>query len=243
MTPDALRERFWERVRAALRPVAITGAGVSAESGVPTFRGGDGLWRRYRPEQLATPEAFARDPRLVWQWYNWRRERIARAQPNPAHLWLARYERLNPGFVLITQNVDGLHRLAGSRNVVEVHGNLWVVRCTRCGFEAEDRRVPLPAPPRCPECGALVRPGVVWFGEPLPEAALARAVEAVRSADLLLVLGTSAVVYPVAGLPDLAPETPLIEVNPEPTPLSRRALFAVRMPAGAFLAPLLARLP
>ncbi len=242
-TPDPLREHFWELARAARRPVAITGAGVSAESGVPTFRGGDGLWKRYRPEQLATPEAFMRNPELVWEWYNWRRERIARARPNPAHRWLARYERLRHGFVLVTQNVDGLHRLAGSRNVVEVHGNLWTVRCTQCRFETEDRRVPLPVPPRCPECGNLMRPGVVWFGEPLPEDALASAVEAVRSADLLLVLGTSAVVYPVAGLPDLAPDTPLVEINPEPTRLSPRADLAVRMPAGAFLEPLLERLP
>lgn len=246
MTPEApaaLRERFWELARAARRPVAITGAGVSAESGVPTFRGEDGLWKRYRPEELATPGAFARNPELVWQWYNWRRERIARARPNPAHHWLARYERLKPGFVLVTQNVDGLHRLAGSRNVIEIHGNLWIVRCTKCRFEAEDRRVPMPILPRCPGCGGLVRPGVVWFGEPLPEEGLADAVEAVRRADLLLVLGTSAVVYPVAGLPDLAPDTPLVEVNPEPTPLSPRAALTVRMPVGAFLEPILERLP
>ncbi|WP_245693425.1 NAD-dependent deacylase [Deferrisoma camini] len=220
-------------LRKARRPVALTGAGVSAESGVPTFRGPDGLWRRHRPEDLATPEAFARDPALVWEWYNWRRERIAPARPNPAHRWLAAYERANPGFLLITQNVDGLHRLAGSRRLVEVHGNLWVLRCTRCGREGEDRRVPLPVPPRCPECGGLLRPGVVWFGEPLPAEALTRSTEAVQEADLLLVIGTSAVVQPVASFPLLARGAVVVEINPAATPLTPSLDLSVRSAAGA----------
>ena len=237
---ETLRERVRELTDRARRPVAITGAGVSAESGVPTFRGEDGLWKRFRPEDLATPEAFARDPALVWEWYGWRRERIARARPNPAHRWLARYEARKPEFLLITQNVDGLHRLAGSRRLVEIHGNLWVVRCTRCAFETEDRRVPLPGVPRCPRCEGLLRPAVVWFGEPIPSDAMTRAVEAVRGCDLLLVIGTSAVVYPVAGLPDLAPRATLVEVNPAPTPLTPRAHVSVRAPAGKFFEPFLA---
>ncbi len=240
---ERLREQVRELTDRARRPVAITGAGVSAESGVPTFRGEDGLWKRFRPEELATPEAFARDPALVWEWYGWRRERIAPARPNPAHRWLAWYETRKPDFLLITQNVDGLHRLAGSRRLVEIHGNLWVVRCTRCGFETEDRRMPLTGVPRCPRCGGLLRPGVVWFGEPIPPGPMARAVEAVQGCDLLLVIGTSAVVYPVAGLPDLAPRAALVEVNPAPTPLTPRADVSVRAPAGEFFGPLLPKGP
>jgi NAD-dependent deacetylase len=239
MTLDAQRDRFRELAAAARRPVAITGAGVSAESGVPTFRGAEGLWRRYRPEELATPEAFHRDPALVWEWYGWRRSLVAAAAPNPAHLWLAAYERDRPEFLLITQNVDGLHRAAGSRKLVEIHGTLWRTRCTRCGTEEEDRRVPIPEVPSCRKCSSLTRPAVVWFGETLPEAGLSRAVEAARAADLLLVLGTSSLVYPVAGLPDLNVRATLVEVNPAPTPLTPRAHLSVRAPAGAFLAPLL----
>ncbi len=233
------RRVFRELTGAARAPVAIVGAGVSAESGVPTFRGPGGLWRDHQPEELATPGAFQRDPHLVWEWYDWRRRRVAEATPNPAHRWLAAYERRVPSFLLITQNVDGLHGPAGSRNLVEFHGNLWVLRCTRCAWEREDRTVPLPIPPRCPACGGLCRPGVVWFGEAIPRDALARSVAAVRACDLLLVLGTSAVVHPVAGLPELAPKAPLVEINPAPTPLTPRARLSVRAPVGEFLAPLL----
>ncbi|MFN3929596.1 MAG: SIR2 family NAD-dependent protein deacylase, partial [Thermoflexus sp.] len=170
------------------RVVALTGAGISAESGVPTFRGPDGLWGRYRPEDLATPEAFARDPVRVWEWYAWRREVIARAQPNPAHRTLAEMEMALPGFVLITQNVDGLHQQAGSRRVIELHGNLWRVRCVKEGRAWVDRRVPLPEiPPRCPTCGAWLRPDVVWFGEPIPSEAWQLAVQAAQEANLFLV--------------------------------------------------------
>ena len=154
-----------QRLRAARRVVALTGAGISAESGVPTFRGPGGLWRQYRPEDLATPEAFARDPRLVWEWYAWRRETIAPLRPNAAHDALVALEKRTPEFLLATQNVDGLHAAAGSRRIVELHGTIWRLRCTSCGEERDDRRVPLAEiPPRC-DCGALLRPGVVWFGE------------------------------------------------------------------------------
>ncbi|HSH69538.1 MAG TPA: NAD-dependent deacylase [Deferrisomatales bacterium] len=236
MDPD--RKRFSRLTAAALRPLVITGAGVSAESGVPTFRGVDGLWRSHRAETLATPGAFAADPGLVWEWYDWRRSRVATARPNPAHRWITGYLAERPSGLLVTQNVDGLHRLSGLPDPVEIHGSLWTVRCTVCGAEAEDRRIPLPIPPRCAGCGGLLRPGVVWFGEPLPAAALERAVTAAAVADLVLVVGTSAVVYPVAGLPALARDAPLVEINPEPTPLSPAAMFAVRARAGEFLAPL-----
>jgi len=222
----------------------LTGAGVSAESGVPTFRGPDGLWRNFRAEDLATPAAFARDPTLVWEWYGWRRELISKCRPNAAHKALARLEREYPGdFLLVTQNVDGLHRLAGSHKVVEVHGNIWDIRCVACGASREDRTVPLAAvPPRCPACGGLARPGVVWFGEPLPEEALGRAVAAAESCDVMLVVGTSAVVYPIAHLPHLAHSRGayIVEVNPEETPVTPVADESHRGKAAELLPALLA---
>jgi len=220
----------------------LTGAGVSQESGVPTFRGADGLWRKFRPEDLATPEAFARDPLLVWEWYAWRRELIQRAQPNAAHLALADLEQritALPGgqFTLLTQNVDGLHERAGSRNVVRLHGSIWHLRCSRCGEEREDRSVPLdPFPPRC-ECSGLLRPGVVWFGEPLPESEWSQAARAAAEAALFLVVGTSALVQPAASLPLIAKQNGarLVEVNPVPTPLSEMADCVVRSTAAEAL--------
>lgn len=221
---------------AAREILVLTGAGISAESGVPTFRGAGGLWREHRPEDLATPEAFARDPDLVWEWYEWRRARVAAAAPNPGHHALVRLEGSGRPFTLVTQNVDGLHERAGSRDVVRLHGSLWTVRCTRCGAERDDRRVPLPErPPRC-ACGGLERPGVVWFGEPLPAEALERAIAAAGSCDVLLVVGTSAVVWPAAGLVPhaFAAGARVVEVNPEPSAISGQVL-ALRGPAGAVL--------
>ena len=213
----------------------LTGAGVSQESGVPTFRGADGLWKQFRAEDLATPEAFARDPMLVWEWYAWRREIIQRAQPNDAHRALVEIEERfasQPGgrFTLLTQNVDGLHERAGSRNVIRLHGSIWQLRCTRCGAERQDDAVPLdPFPPRC-ACSALMRPGVVWFGEPLPEAAWAQAAQASAAADLFMVIGTSALVQPAASLPWIAKQNGarLVEINPFPTPLSDYADQVIR---------------
>jgi NAD-dependent deacetylase len=202
--------------------VVLTGAGVSAESGVPTFRGPDGLWRRHHAEDLATPEAFARDPRLVWEWYDWRRQLIAGVQPNAAHAAIAALEARVPGFLLITQNVDGLHRLAGTRRIVELHGNLWRVRCTKEGTVTENRDAPLPSiPPEC-RCGALLRPDVVWFGEALPTEAIRQAYDAAESCDVMLVVGTSALVQPAASLPMIAKAhgAYVVEVNLEPTPLT-----------------------
>ncbi|HEY8395113.1 MAG TPA: Sir2 family NAD-dependent protein deacetylase, partial [Thermaerobacter sp.] len=169
-----LREAVSRRGRVA----ALTGAGISAESGVPTFRGAAGLWRGFRPEELATPAAFARDPQRVWEWYHWRRGLVLAARPNPGHLALAALEaELRDAFTLITQNVDGLHRRAGSRRLVELHGNLLEARCTRCE-RLESMGPGVSGIPRCPACGAMMRPNVVWFGEPLPEAAWLRAREA-----------------------------------------------------------------
>jgi NAD-dependent deacetylase len=232
-----LLEKAREWIREARSVAVLTGAGISAESGVPTFRGPGGLWRQYRPEDLATPEAFRRDPRLVWEWYDWRRQRIAQARPNAGHEALVRLERSKPRFWLITQNVDGLHERAGSRRVIKLHGDIWLVRCVACGREQRDERVPLPElPPRC-ACGGLLRPGVVWFGEALPPGAWEAAEQAVREAEVLLVVGTSAVVYPAAGLIPLAQAcgARVIEVNPEETPMSARLDCSLRGPAGVIL--------
>src|SRR5574342_704349 len=188
------------RLHSARRVLALTGAGISAESGVPTFRGHEGLWRQFRPEDLATPQAFARDPRLVWEWYAWRRERIGDVRPNAGHEALARLEARVPEFLLATQNVDGLHASAGSRRLIELHGSIWQLRCVGCGLSREERGVLGELPPRC-ACGALLRPGVVWFGENLPEDGLLKAFEAARAADVVLVVGTSSLVYPAAALP------------------------------------------
>jgi len=221
---------------AARSIAALTGAGISAESGIPTFRGLGGLWHQHRPEDLATPQAFARDPLLVWQWYDWRRNLIARARPNPGHFALAEIERRYP-FTLITQNVDGLHDLAGSRHLLKVHGDIWTLRCSSCGRERHDPRPNIPdLPPRC-TCGALERPGVVWFGESLPADTWRRAEQAARHADLFLVIGTSAAVYPAAGLVDLAKSAGarVIEINIEKTAISPIVDISLRGPAAQIL--------
>jgi NAD-dependent deacetylase len=218
--------------------VALTGAGISAESGVPTFRGEGGLWRQYRPDELATPHAFARDPKLVWEWYDWRRGLIAQCQPNPAHDTLAAMEAELTDFTLITQNVDGLHHLAGSQRVLELHGDIWRLRCTREGTRLVDRTTPLPEiPPHCADCGALLRPDVVWFGESLPEDVLQAAFAASAACDAMLVVGTSAVVQPAATLPLIAKQNGalLVEINPQPTPLSDYADLSLRQPAAQAL--------
>lgn len=205
----------------------LTGAGVSAESGIPTFRDAQtGLWARYDPMELATPEAFARDPALVSRWYDERRSKCADCRPNPGHLALARlqqeFEAAGRRFTLITQNVDRLHQQAGSPDPVELHGTLWVWRCTSCGKEREESEIPFPDHPPLCACGGIRRPGVVWFGESLPEEALAAAWRAAQECDLFMSVGTSALVEPAASLARIAANAgaKTVEINLEPTPLS-----------------------
>lgn len=224
-------------LRPISRLVAFTGAGVSAESGVPTFRGAGGFWKNVRAEEVATPEAFARDPEMVWEFYNYRRNLLAEIKANPAHEALADLESRIEGVTLVTQNVDGLHRLAGSRNVLELHGNLWRVRCTGCGSVLDKYREVLPPLPTCDACGALLRPDVVWFGETLPEAVWNEAFAAIERCEAILVVGTSAVVYPAAGLVELARQNAarVVEVNVEPTPASELADVCLVGKAGEIL--------
>lgn len=236
---DLTQPRGW--LVEATNVAVLTGAGISAESGVPTFRGAGGLWREYKPEDLATPEAFARDPKLVWEWYDWRRGIVAKAMPNAAHKALVDLERRKPGFTLITQNVDGLHDLAGSGKMLKLHGDIWRMRCLECGANFPNRRVPLPKiPPHC-ACGGMARPGVVWFGEPLPEGMMKEAEHAVTSAQVFLVIGTSAVVYPAAGLIPYAKQSGarVIEINTEPTPATAIVDCALQGPASEILPALL----
>lgn len=231
--PDALLEAL----RAARQVTVLTGAGVSAESGVPTFRDAQqGLWARYDPQQLATPEAFEADPTLVWQWYRWRRELIARAEPNPGHRALADLESLCP-LTLVTQNVDGLHRDAGSAGVVEFHGNIHRDRCSREDVIVEPSPDDDREPPGCPRCDAPVRPDVVWFGEAIPGDALRTALEATERADVFLAVGTSATVHPAAGLIDRALDAGAVvaEINPEASAAGSRVHHALAAGAGTAL--------
>jgi NAD-dependent deacetylase len=233
-------ERARELVRAARRVAALTGAGVSAESGIATFRDPGGLFEGRRFDELANVEAFAADPALVWRYYRWRRERAGAAEPNAGHRALAAFEGRR-GLDLITQNVDGLHQRAGSGGPIELHGSLWSTRCDRCGRGVRAGAEPGGAVPVCAGCGGRMRPGVVWFGESLPPAALAGAQAAAERCDLFLVLGTSAVVHPAAGLAVRAIErgVPVIEVNPQETPLSALVTVAVRGRTGEVLPELL----
>lgn len=227
------------------RVVVFTGAGVSAESGLATFRGAGGLWEGHRVEDVATPEAFARDPLLVWRFYAMRRENAKKAQPNSGHKAIAQLEEFFPSVVVVTQNVDGLHQRAGSKRVLELHGSLWRIRCQSCGRERWDERVPLPQlPPRCTVCGGWERPAVVWFGEPLPEAVFSEAEEACSHAEAMLVVGTSGVVWPAAGLVEVAAAAgaAIIEVNPEPSALAYLAAVQIPKKAGEALPELLSRI-
>jgi len=237
----AISARLLDLLARGRRVAALTGAGMSAESGVPTFRSAGGFWDNESLEDLATPQGFARDPRRVWAWYDERRRQIGACAPNAGHLALARFGRDRPDFRLITQNVDGLHAAAGSAGVIHLHGDLFRVRCTKEGTSREDRRVPLPEiPPRC-ACGAMLRPDVVWFGEILPEDAMREATEAARRSEVFLSIGTSAVVYPAAALPEVAKRSGayLVEINVEETPLSPLADEVILGPAAQVLPDLL----
>jgi NAD-dependent deacetylase len=249
MSQAAVLDRLAEVLGAATRVTVLTGSGVSAASGIPTFRGTHGLWRTYRAEHLATPEAFAADPRLVWEWYDWRRQLIAAAAPNRAHEVLAAWQRRFANYRVITQNVDGLHERAGLTGLIRLHGSIWEVGCAgRCRPTPRrwsDHRVPMsPLPPSCPYCGGLLRPAVVWYGEPLDRNALAAAAEASTDCDLFLTVGTSAVVYPAAGFMFAARDAGVltVEINPDETPQSGAVDVIVRMPAEEALDALAGRL-
>lgn len=223
-------------LRSAKSVTVLTGAGISAESGIPTFRDSQtGLWAQYDPHQLATPQAFADNPKLVLDWYRWRRDLVNQSAPNAGHLALAEMEKQLPRFTLITQNVDGLHRAAGSHNVVELHGNLQRLRCPLEGtiyspWPEEDL-------PRCESCGELLRPDVVWFGESLPHEAIKEAAEVSMHCDVFLTIGTSGMVEPAASLPyhALRANIPVVEINPVPTPLTVYATYHFPYPSGLFL--------
>lgn len=227
------------RLRDCRKAVVLTGAGISAESGISTFRDRGGLWEKVDPMKMATPEAFAQDPKAVWEWYEARRRQTAEAKPNPGHEVIAWMEEYFQEFTLVTQNVDRLHQMAGSRRPIELHGSLWMTRCAgspSCG-EWEDRHELINLPPRCPQCGALLRPGVVWFGEGLPVEAWDGAEKAAQECDVFFVIGTSALVYPAAALPEspLRRNKLVIEINPEETPLSSQATLSLRSKAGEAL--------
>ncbi len=197
----------------------LTGAGVSADSGVPTFRGKDGLWKNFRAEELATPQAFERDPELVWEWYNMRREKLATISPNPAHHAIVDMEVKVKDFTLITQNVDGLHEKSGSRNILELHGNIWKVRCTECDSVSDNHKVPIEILPYCDDCGGLLRPHIVWFGEMLPGDVLSSANAALGKCDMMLIIGTSGLVQPAASMALIAKRAGayVVEANLEAT--------------------------
>ncbi|MBU1626777.1 NAD-dependent deacylase [bacterium] len=217
--------------------VVLTGAGISAESGIPTFRGEDGLWKKYRAEELATPWAFEKDPNLVWEWYDWRRGIIHTKEPNPAHHVVTKMEEKYLKFTLVTQNVDGLHKAAGTKNILEIHGCIWRVRCLKCKKETENFDVPISKiPPEC-DCGGILRPGVVWFGESLPSDVLAKTMQALEVCDLLFVIGTSAYVQPAASFPIMAKQNGayVVEINKERTPLSDYVDTQLTGPAGKIL--------
>jgi NAD-dependent deacetylase len=243
-TPTGLSDEIINALRKARSVVVLTGAGVSAESGVPTFRGQEGLWRNYNPQELATPEAFNKDPTLVWEWYDWRRGLIAPLEPNPAHLAIAELEERSPSFLLITQNIDGLHKKGGSKQMLELHGNIWNVRCVAEGNVTENHDVPLQnIPPMC-SCGAMLRPHIVWFGESLDPHILHQSLQAIEACDFLIVAGTSAVVQPSASFPIMARErgATVLEVNMEPTPISSVVNSSLFGKAGELLPQLVASL-
>ena len=225
-------------LRSAAKLVALTGAGVSQESGLRTFRDAQtGLWAQYKPEELASPQAFARDPKLIWDWYAWRREAVKGVRPNPGHYALTEMETHAPHFTLITQNVDGLHRMAGSQHLLELHGNIQRVRCADCSTVAETWDEESDAIPRCAVCGGLLRPDVVWFGEALPRDQLEAAVEAARACEVFFSIGTSGVVQPAASLAFAAHNrgAAVVEINAEPTPLTSKANFALHGKSGEIL--------
>jgi NAD-dependent deacetylase len=246
MILDLFPKEVIQRLLTSKKVAILTGAGISAESGISTFRGSQGQWDKVDPMKVATQEAFDKDPKYVWEWYEARRRQITEAEPNPGHEVIAWMEEFFPEVSLITQNVDRLHHKAGSRRPIELHGSLWMVRCAgkiSCG-EWEDRHELVNLPPKCPNCGALLRPGVVWFGEAMPFLPWDEAEKAARDCDAFFIIGTSALVYPAAGLVQnpLERGALVIEINPEETPFSNQVTLSVRSKAGEALEALQANL-
>jgi NAD-dependent deacetylase len=242
---DELIDRATAELRKARHVCILTGAGISAESGIPTFRDAlTGLWEKFRPEDLATPEAFDRDPKFVWDWYEYRRVLILKAEPNPGHHALVELARLVPRLTLVTQNVDGLHQRAGSRGVLEYHGNILRDRCTVEQVIADRSEESRHGLPRCAACGGLLRPDVVWFGEAIPAGPMVAAATAARDCDLFLSIGTSSLVYPAAGLAEAALDAgaKVVEINPSRTELSDAAALVLSGPSGIVLPRLVAGL-
>ncbi len=233
---DELIKRAADIIANSKKLLVFTGAGISAESGIPTFRGQDGLWENYRVEDVATPEAFLRNPRLVWKFYSERRRKALSVKPNAAHYAVARLEKLFDDFLVVTQNVDDLHRKAGNKKLIEIHGNLFREKCTACAF-IRNSESSYEEPPLCPDCGAMLRPDVVWFGEPLPEKEINEAFDFAEEADTVIVIGTSAIVFPAAQLPFIVYNHggKVIEVNLEPTPVTDIANVSIFEKCGIVL--------
>ncbi|MEM8532370.1 MAG: NAD-dependent deacylase [Chloroflexota bacterium] len=242
MNTTTIPAELIDALRNAQHVAVLTGAGISAESGIPTFRDAQtGLWAQYRPEELATPEAFMRNPRLVWEWYAWRRELVSRAAPNPGHFALATLQQHVPQVTVITQNVDGFHQQAGSQTVIELHGNITRTKCFDDNTIVDQWPETDEVPPQCPSCDGLLRPDVVWFGESLPVEALTTAYSATTSCDLFFSIGTSALVHPAASLPYEALQCGIkvVEINPDATPLTGDVHYSLRGPSGVVLPDLL----
>ena len=238
-------ENLVEIIKKSKNCVVLTGAGISSESGVPTFRGKEGLWGKFRPEELATMEAFMANSQIVWEWYNWRRELMSKVKPNPGHYALVELAEFFDDYTLITQNVDGLHKMAGSEDILELHGNIYRNKCMNCNkivdreMEIDPESIPL-----CIHCGGKIRPDVVWFGEMLSESIISEAFAKSESADIFLSVGTSAIVHPAASLPVNSKRfgATLVEINPEMTPLTDLADFYFEYPSGEFLPKLIEKL-
>ncbi|PWB70005.1 NAD-dependent protein deacylase [candidate division GN15 bacterium] len=231
-------EKLADRIRRAREGVVLTGAGISAESGVPTFRGKEGLWGKFKPEELATMEAFMANPKIVWEWYNWRRELMGKVKPNSGHYALAELGEWFEQYTVVTQNVDGLHRAAGSPRVLELHGNIYRNKCSECNhLTPDDLEIDPTHIPTCTRCGGKIRPDVVWFGELLPEGTIEEAFAVSERADIFFSVGTSALVHPAASLPVIARQhgAVLVEINPEETPLTEFADYSFRARSGELL--------
>ena len=216
----------------------LTGAGISAESNIPTFRSSDGMWNNVNPEAVATPQAFKNDPKFVWEWYDGRRIIMDKATPNHGHFALAEIERQKEKFTLITQNIDGLHQVAGSRNIIELHGNIWEIKCEKCGLISRNYEVPLPElPPKCSECGEITRPNVVWFGEIIPMEVIDSALLSIEECELMMIIGTSGIVEPAASMGLLAKKSnkKVVEINLDPTPNTGLYDISIQAKSGEIL--------